>query len=575
MAMFCPHCGNELEDGSLFCGYCGNKLDERAEAVTAGGPVRQEGAPSSEAPAAREPGRPAPFYEAPTEVYPAAAAPAAPEFTPGQAYAAAAMQPAQAPKKSRKPLIAVIVAIVAVAAAVVVVGFTTNWFGLAGGAQGRPLYVMTSASTHPRTSDQMLLQNKVDEHGNIVETTAHQMEGVTLVTEYQYDEKGLATGGTSTAEFDEPQTSGTTSVPVSVTYKNTTNESGLLTKRTAGSPGDPGYNETDYEYYDSGRIRAITLTITLPGDYYEAHQTITREFDEDGLISQLASESDYASTDTRIVFEWEKDSSGRPVSVSIKDAVGGGATELTVETDENGNITRLFAPGDDSEWIEFSYQLIENPSPNAAATNGVFDISMLLNGGMTEMAMSPSATAAESSSSSSSSADSETSTEKSSDGSSSETPSSSEGTFATSAPVFTDIYASSELPGDAVTSYYGARNAIDGKTNTAWNEGAEGRGIGEWIEMSAPVKQTVSGIRIMGGYNKTNEIYYKNHRPRQVTIAFDDGSTYTGTMSDAYNQFQDMKFDEPVRTSTLRVTIDSVYEGSYYDDCCITEIEVY
>ncbi|ACV21640.1 activator of osmoprotectant transporter ProP [Slackia heliotrinireducens DSM 20476] len=142
-------------------------------------------------------------------------------------------------------------------------------------------------------------------------------------------------------------------------------------------------------------------------------------------------------------------------------------------------------------------------------------------------------------------------------------------------PVFTDLSESSELPGDSVTSYYGKNNTIDDNPSTAWNEGADGDGSGEWLEFSASSPQLVSSIDIVGGYPKSDEVYYNNNRPRDITITFSDGTSVSTTLSDTMGAWQTITLSQPVATTSVRITIDSVYTGSMYNDCSFAEIKFY
>ncbi|MGN0035550.1 MAG: NADase-type glycan-binding domain-containing protein, partial [Coriobacteriales bacterium] len=123
-------------------------------------------------------------------------------------------------------------------------------------------------------------------------------------------------------------------------------------------------------------------------------------------------------------------------------------------------------------------------------------------------------------------------------------------------------------------NYYGARNLTDGDTTTAWNEGASGDGIGETVTLSADTPQTVSGIRIMAGFDASQRTYNRNNRPRGITISYDGGQKQV-ELQDTYNEFQDIPLDAPASTTQITIRIDSVYKGNQYSDCCISEIEVY
>lgn len=144
-------------------------------------------------------------------------------------------------------------------------------------------------------------------------------------------------------------------------------------------------------------------------------------------------------------------------------------------------------------------------------------------------------------------------------------------------PVFTSIQVSSQLPGDSDTVDYGARNLTDDIIETAWNEGANGDGTGERITMSASTPQHVTSVSIMGGfpryYKDGSDVYFKNNRPQNITISYDSGFQ-SFTMQDLRGQFQTFTLAQPVDTKQLVITIDSVYKGTRYDECCIAEVKV-
>ncbi len=144
----------------------------------------------------------------------------------------------------------------------------------------------------------------------------------------------------------------------------------------------------------------------------------------------------------------------------------------------------------------------------------------------------------------------------------------------TKPPVFDDEpEASSVLPPDRYTSYYGPKNAVDGNIRTAWNDG--GSGVGEWISLEAKSEQTVKGLRIVGGYPKREDVYYKNYRPKDVTIELSDGYTQQVTLEDKMGEWQEFEFDKAHKTDYIKVTIDSVYGSNQYDDVAIAELEAF
>ena len=134
---------------------------------------------------------------------------------------------------------------------------------------------------------------------------------------------------------------------------------------------------------------------------------------------------------------------------------------------------------------------------------------------------------------------------------------------------------SSTLEPDEVTSYYGPNNAVDEIFETSWNEGASGDGVGEWISINASGEQWARGVKIVNGYPKSNDIFYYNNRCRDVTIELSDGYTLEYTLSDSYREWQYIDFDDYHKTSYIKLTIKSVYEGSKWTDTSICEMHAY
>lgn len=143
-------------------------------------------------------------------------------------------------------------------------------------------------------------------------------------------------------------------------------------------------------------------------------------------------------------------------------------------------------------------------------------------------------------------------------------------------PFFGDAEASSTIPPDGVTSYYGPLNCIDDNTNTAWAAvGTYNNGVGEWIRLLATEPQLVRGVSIMNGYWKSETIYYWNNRPSRLRIEFSDGYAVSMDLQDSYWLEQRVEFGSPHAATWLQVTVEDVYEGNTFTDTCITEIKAF
>ena len=117
-------------------------------------------------------------------------------------------------------------------------------------------------------------------------------------------------------------------------------------------------------------------------------------------------------------------------------------------------------------------------------------------------------------------------------------------------------------------TYY-ASNAIDGKRSTAWIEGAEGPGIGEWIRFDFDREINLHRILIQPGYFKSPQIWAQNNRLATLTAQFSDGSSRQLNFD---NRMESQKVDiGSIKTRWVRLTIGSVYYGTD-PDTAVSEI---
>ena len=141
-------------------------------------------------------------------------------------------------------------------------------------------------------------------------------------------------------------------------------------------------------------------------------------------------------------------------------------------------------------------------------------------------------------------------------------------------PVFTDAQASSYLSSAGQAGTYYAEHVLDGGFATAWVEGnTSSEGAGEWVTISASSAQFVKGVSIVNGYPKSDTIFWENNRPSSVTIQLSDGYSQTLTLEDGhYREWQNFDFVDYHQTTYIKLTINSVYPGSRWNDTCICEI---
>ena len=144
---------------------------------------------------------------------------------------------------------------------------------------------------------------------------------------------------------------------------------------------------------------------------------------------------------------------------------------------------------------------------------------------------------------------------------------------------FTTDYtqASSVLPHDQYENYlhYDPELVADGDFATAWCENASGTGTGEWVSINCNSEKWTHGVRIVNGYPRRDDIYYRNCRCKEVRIDLSDGYSTQVTLDDLYNGWQAVDFGDYHKTSYIRLTIVSVYQGSEWEDTLVAEMQAY
>ncbi len=132
------------------------------------------------------------------------------------------------------------------------------------------------------------------------------------------------------------------------------------------------------------------------------------------------------------------------------------------------------------------------------------------------------------------------------------------------------VHATSELA--EANMVHSASRIMDGDKNTAWVEGADGQGYGQSVRFEFNNVYLVNGIKIRAGYQKNDDIYYKNSRPKEICAEYSDGTSEVFKLEDIGQNEQVLTFSRPVETNMVNLTIESVYPGEKYEDTCISEV---
>lgn len=123
-------------------------------------------------------------------------------------------------------------------------------------------------------------------------------------------------------------------------------------------------------------------------------------------------------------------------------------------------------------------------------------------------------------------------------------------------------------------------NANDFNLHTAWVEGAEGQGIGEYLDIVFD-KQSIpfDEIHIINGYAKSQKVWEENSRVKELKVYYNDVPVAILKLKDTRDeQLFKVGMIGPKRGSKVkndwivRFEILDVYPGSKYEDTAITEI---
>ena len=106
---------------------------------------------------------------------------------------------------------------------------------------------------------------------------------------------------------------------------------------------------------------------------------------------------------------------------------------------------------------------------------------------------------------------------------------------------------------------YDPSNAIDGNKGTAWIEGVDGPGWGEWIRFDFDREINLHRVLILPGYFKSPAIWARNNRISGATMYFSDGTSRLFNFPDRMERHTlDLG---SVRTRWVRIEFEDFYLG--------------
>ncbi len=139
------------------------------------------------------------------------------------------------------------------------------------------------------------------------------------------------------------------------------------------------------------------------------------------------------------------------------------------------------------------------------------------------------------------------------------------------------VRASSELPPQGQHTYR-AQNAHDLSLRSAWVEGVDGQGTGEYLEyVFEPESPRITHIKVFNGYVKSENAWKANSRVKRLDV-YVNGAPFARLHLQDTRAEQTFALPAPLgrradgQELRLRFEIAAVYPGDRYEDTALTEI---
>lgn len=120
------------------------------------------------------------------------------------------------------------------------------------------------------------------------------------------------------------------------------------------------------------------------------------------------------------------------------------------------------------------------------------------------------------------------------------------------------------------TPKYGTFNLFDNQKESAWVEGIDGNGVNEQLTFELSESANIDEIQIWNGYQRSPNVYKTNARLKGFSLSEVGGKAYEYTLRDD-EAGQKINLRVPLKDK-FELKINSVYDGSKYQDLAISEI---
>lgn len=121
---------------------------------------------------------------------------------------------------------------------------------------------------------------------------------------------------------------------------------------------------------------------------------------------------------------------------------------------------------------------------------------------------------------------------------------------------------------------YSSKSVVDGDVTTSWQENEEGAGEGKGFQLNLDGVHKIRYMVLHLGNWRSDQLWDYNARPKTLTIQVGDQQKKDVEFPNEKKKFC-LSFEEPVKAAYVSAYIKEAYEGSRWNDNCISEIELY
>lgn len=120
-----------------------------------------------------------------------------------------------------------------------------------------------------------------------------------------------------------------------------------------------------------------------------------------------------------------------------------------------------------------------------------------------------------------------------------------------------------------------APNLIDDNLWTSWQPPTKpSGGVNEWVKLTFSAPQTLTAFEFSNGFRRIDDfgdLYVMNNRVKTATLEFSDGTKVPIEFKDQPTEAT-IVLQEPKKCSWVKLTVNSVYKGTKWNDLAISEM---